>query len=99
MQEGKLVAVPLNKIVDPGSQKGGRAGTIQKADKVFAISSNDLIAVGMISRRVVVYHYTDNKHLFPLYKCPYPEKWRDVICIASKNEGTFRNTPDRKSVV
>lgn len=93
LQEGKLVSVPLNKIVGPGSKEGGRADTLQKADKVFAVSSNDLIAVDMTSRRVVAYHYTDGKHLFPLYKCPYPEKWRDVICIASKNEGAFRNTP------
>lgn len=87
------MSVPLNKIVGPGSKEGGRADTLQKADKVFAVSSNDLIAVDMTSRRVVAYHYTDGKHLFPLYKCPYPEKWRDVICIASKNEGAFRNTP------
>lgn len=88
-----MVVVPLSKIADPGAKEGGRADAIQKADKVFAISSDDLIAVGMTSRQAVVYHYTDSKHLFPLYKCPYPEKWRDVICIDSKNEGAFRNTP------
>ena len=93
LQEGKLVTVPLSKIANPGVKEGGRADTIQKADKVFAISSDDLIAVGMASRRVVAYHYSEHKFLYPLYKCPYPEKWRDVICIDSKNEGAFRNTP------
>jgi len=92
LREGKLITIEVNRRAGPDASDGKLSKAIQNVDKVFAISLEVAIFVSMSSRQVVAYNYKQ-KFNYPIYKCQYTEKWRDVICVASRSSGTYRSSP------
>ena len=54
-------------------------------DRVFAISTDVLIAVNFDEHLIMTYRYSQPRYLYSRYVGKSAEKWLDVICVASHN--------------